>query len=607
MLNHYLKNNLFLFFLFLGFSYAFGVLSVGHYSMIAPSYYNGLWVSALVGVAIFFGLRVAPIKRVGFSTITWLGLALVISIQPFINHVNYPDVLIFPVGFLLLASILSILVVNLPSTKRTMMVHGIAWCLLIVGVFSAITQYIQLFYPNQFDFISKVALPISRSEGNVAQPNQASFIAVLGISSILYLANQLYLTIKNQDAKNHKNKKMALMVLFFGFSLFFLTSAIAITLSRTGIILFAIALLGMVFYTWVSHKWRFIFFGLTGIISVLGYYFGSKLGSALLSIQDTTGIDRLMATGSELRAILWERAWWAFSSNPIAGIGYNNYLWYGWENMEKLTWFENADHAHNVVLQIGAELGLLGLMTLIGVIFVLLTQLVRFFQRKLNAQDLFLCTMIAIFVAYSFSEFPLWSPFFAFVFVILVGLLDKGFSLVFDIRKPLVAMTVILSALATFYAGFYHYYLTHYEIVTVAKVDNQQKINAYHQFPTIPGFVIIKEHMLHIVVDHEKTDNINRFIEMGYRLIKANPDIDLMEIQALLLMRYDRQEEADSLNRKMCIWERQEQIKGKYTDTNCTVVFKNISKIDPTDKMGYAKRLKEWYSKKYDNHNKQGS
>lgn len=599
MLSHYLKNNLFLFLLFLGFAYAFGVLYPGHYSMLGTGYYVSLFASALAGLAIFFGLRAVDVRLIGFSTITWLGLAFVVSIQPLINKINYPDVLIFPIGFLLLASILSIVVVNLPQIKRLMIVNGIAWCLLVVGLLSAITQYIQLFYPNQFEFISQVTLPISRSEGNIAQPNQASFIAVLSTVAISYLSHQFYLTTKNQGIKEQSKNEIVATTAFFGLSLFILTSAIALTLSRTGLILFAVGLLGSLFYSWQFHKWRFGFFGLYVVVATLGYKFGSGLGSVYLSIQNSTGIDRLMATGSELRAILWERAWLAFSSSPITGIGYNNYLWYGWENIEKLAWFENANHAHNVILQIAAELGIIGLITLVGVVIVLCRQLLLFFQKKLTAQDLFLCILLAVFVAYSFSEFPLWYPFFAFPFVVFVGLLDKGFSLRWNIKKPVVAFAVVLTALATFYSVFYHHYLRYYEIVAIAKVDNQQKIDAYHKFPTIPGFVIVKEHMLHIIVDYEKTDNIERFIKMGDRLIRANPDVDLLAIQARLLMENGKTAEADEINRQLCILEHQARVTAKHSNSTCSNVVKDILQIDSNDEAGYAKRLNDWYVERY--------
>lgn len=602
MPSHYLKNNLVIFLLFLGFSYAMGVLFVGHYSMIHPSYYIALWGSALVGIAIFFGLRAVHVKKIGISTTTWIGLALVVAIQPFVHHINYADALVFPVGFLLLAGMLSVVVVNIPDDKRPHVIHGIAWCLLVIGILSAVTQYIQLFYPNQFDFISRVSLPMSRSEGNVSQPNQASFIAVLSTTAIFYLSHQLHQSAikKTQNVKHHHNK----LAVFFGLSLCFLMSAIALTLSRTGLVLYALALCGMLFYPWVSHKWRFGLFGVGIAISTLGYQIGSRLGKSLLSIQDTTGVDRLMSTGSELRGLLWERAWWAFSSNPMTGIGYNNYLWYGWENIERLTWLENADHAHNVVLQIGAELGLLGLVMLLGVVVVLCHQFILFVQKKLKAQELFLCIMFALFVAYSFSEFPLWYPFLAFPFVVFVGLLDRGFSVKVDIKKPLLALTVVLSVLATFYAGFYHHYLRNYEIVIAAKVDNQQKIDAYHGFPSLLGFIVAKEHMLHLIVDDEKTDNVGRFIEMGERLMKAHPDIGVMEVQARLLMKHNKQQEADEINRKLCIWERQSRIQANYSQVHCATVVMGILKIDPNDDMGYAKRLNDWYQQRYGDENK---
>lgn len=571
-----LKNNYLTIFLMLfAMAYSYGVLSASHYGMYSNDFYLSLAVTSIAGFATIFGLSAVTIKRIGFSTLTWLALAIIIIIQPVFHTIHYADGLIFPFGVLLLAAVLSIVAVNITIDRREYIIKSLAWLFLTTGCLSVTTQFIQLFYPNSFDdFIAPIS-KIQRLYGNIAQPNTASFINVLAIISLVYL---YYL---------NRSKKMLLLVTG---TFIFLVIGITFTLSRAGILLLGVAIVSTIFYSWNSNKIRFLLPIIGVLLSVIAYQFAMWLMQSFSTIyQGSSSVERLMTGGTSLRQILLERAWSAFSSNPIVGVGYDNFYSHSVKKIESYKFFETADHAHNVIAQIGAELGLLGLLAIVGVIVVLVQQVVLFFQSKLLPNDLFLCLLLFIFVLYSFSEFPLWYPKFLLIFAFLVGLLDKGLILgELNPKKALMVITLSLSVFSTIYTGLYNHYLVYYEMVVFAKIDNQQKIDAYHAFPNIFGFSKSKDYMLHIVVDVNNPDNFKQLIVLGDKLMEAIPGMDIARIQTELLMKLGKQEEADMLNRRLCVWENQNV-------QHCNYLNEQILSIDPEDKMGYAKRLNEWY------------
>lgn len=368
---------------------------------------------------------------------------------------------------------------------------------------------------------------------------------------------------------------------------------ISFSLSRAALIMLAFTLIGVLFYQWQGYKARISAVAIYAMTAIIGYKLGVFLmTSFFVGHTGVSAVDRLVQEGTSLRQILLERAWLAFASEPVFGIGYGNYLAFGIENREKWAWFENAGHAHNVVAQIGAELGLVGLLALLGVIFVLFKQVILFATKKLSSEHFFICLLLLSFVLYSFAEYPLWYTRFLFPFVFLVALLDKGFGFKnLVLNKVLVVLSLAVGLLSVIYVGVYNYYLYRYEVVMYFKVDDQQKVEAYKSLPTVFGFTKFKEEMLHMVIDEEAT-NPESLLVVGDRLIRDSGSIDVMRVQARLLVKTGRVEEADKLHKILCLGEHQAVGRCEYTLTK-------ILELDPEDTMGYATRLNEWYIQRY--------
>lgn len=584
MLDIIKKNNLFIFLMCMGAMYLYGILSPEHYSMGSRDLYVGLKTTVLVafGACIWFFYN--SISKIGYATLTWLALLLLITLQPLINNVIYVDELIFTIGALLTSAIISVVAVNIPQEKYLSIIKNIAYTFWLGGIFIFITQLLQLFFPNNtFDFIFAIE---DRLYGNLAQPNQSGFVQVLAIASAIYL---FFL--------NNKNK---IVKLILPLSVLLLCVGVSFSISRTALILLMFVIIGTLFYRWQSHKVRAgVMIGLTAI-SVVGYQIGNLLMRAyFVGFSGQGGVERLVQESVGLRPALYERAFSAIKEEPITGIGYGNYLGYGLERIEQWSWFEHAEHSHNVIAQIWAELGLLGVVSIMGVVIVLLRQLYLFLRGKLSQEKYFICLLLSIFVLYSFSEFPLWYTKYLYAFAFLVALLDEGFYFKnLSLNKVATIVSLVILVLSFGYARFYDRYLTNYEIVMVAKVNNQQKIDAYQDFPKTFGFTRVKEEMLNMVAD-EDANNPEQLIAIGNRLIKIHGRLDVLRIQARLLMKLDKVDEVDRLYRAMCIIEHQGQILSKVPHNDCSYTLQDVKKLDPDDTMGYAGRLKIFYKERY--------
>lgn len=574
-----LKKNHFMIFLgCIAIVFFHGILSTAHYSMGLRDFYMGLVAGIFASIGLLVWYFFNSVKKIGFSTLTWLLLAFLIVLQPLINGTIYSDALMFPLGTLLLATLISVAGVNIPRDKQNWVIKSGAYVFLIGGALTVCTQLVQLFMSNHtLGFISPVA---DRLYANLSQPNQAGFVIVLAITSSIYLFFLNY----------YKNKKLTILFLLCSL---FLAMGISFSLSRVALVMLAFASIGTLFYPWQNHKIRLFSTFICITTVTIGYQIGTVLmGAFFAGYTGTSGVDRLLQGDTNLRQILLERAWSAFVSDPIFGVGYGNYLSFGLENREKWAWFENAHHAHNVIAQLGAELGLIGLVSVLGVVFVLVTQLILFITRKISSEHFFVCLLLLSFVLYSFTEYPLWYTRFLFPFVLLIALLDKGFGFKnFALNKALAVLSIVIGMLSVLYVGVYNYYLHRYEIVMYLNVDDQQKVDAYKSLPTVFGFTKFKEEMLHMVIDEEAT-NPKALLEVGDRLIKGTGSIDVMRVQARLFIKTGQTEEADRLHKILCLYEHQ-------TVGHCDYVLTKILELDTNDEMGYASRLNNWYLERY--------
>ena len=136
-----------------------------------------------------------------------------------------------------------------------------------------------------------------------------------------------------------------------------------------------------------------------------------------------TAAERLSAGAFALeeRPRLWYAAWLMFREAPVLGLGYRHYgLEYFMLNADlpspRVIGFN--DHAHNLVLNVMAEFGLVGLAVLLAGAIPWLLGLMR--QRRDQALW-WLLGLAAVLAIHSLLEYPLWYTFFLGIAAIVLG------------------------------------------------------------------------------------------------------------------------------------------------------------------------------------------
>ncbi len=124
----------------------------------------------------------------------------------------------------------------------------------------------------------------------------------------------------------------------------------------------------------------------------------------------------------------WNQGWEVFSDNLLTGVGIGNYSIYLYPTIE----YRTPVYAHNLYLDIGAEMGVFALVVWLLLIVVTIWQLYRVSRKAKNelqrALALGLIGSLVWFSAHSFFDTSIYSPTILAVFVIILSLASKIIS-----------------------------------------------------------------------------------------------------------------------------------------------------------------------------------
>ncbi|WP_416191261.1 Wzy polymerase domain-containing protein [Neisseria sp. CCUG12390] len=140
-----------------------------------------------------------------------------------------------------------------------------------------------------------------------------------------------------------------------------------------------------------------------------------------------TAVERSGSSGFEgsARQIEWRKAWIAFQSAPWLGHGWNSYALQSFLIHAEQKQFGNNilgvlfTHSHNIVLQLLAEVGLIGTL-LVG--FSLLAALWRMLIRPYHSASFLLLALMTVSLCHSMLEYPLWYIYFLVPFGLMTVL-----------------------------------------------------------------------------------------------------------------------------------------------------------------------------------------
>ncbi|WP_296223842.1 PglL family O-oligosaccharyltransferase [Ralstonia sp. UBA689] len=147
--------------------------------------------------------------------------------------------------------------------------------------------------------------------------------------------------------------------------------------------------------------------------------------------------DRFKDEGNNLRLLLWKHAWHMFLAHPWLGGGWGDYAWNQYVQTDTLGNVEMSLNAHNIVLDLLAKVGTIGLLA-VALPFVWL--LYGAWRRPLTPELAFLATIILVMGVHSMLEYPLHYLFFLLPFAFALGYADER-----ELRMPSGSMVSLLT------------------------------------------------------------------------------------------------------------------------------------------------------------------
>lgn len=382
-----------------------------------PGFYTELLAFALgmAGVSLLLLKRYWSDLSLPQIVLGPIGLIAVLLLQWALGKVEYQEQVLLASLYLLWAALLMLLGSVLRKELGLATVSNVlAWFLLAGGMLSVLIGVLQHYQIHSF--LDKVinAKNASAIFGNLAQANHFADYTSLALASLAYLYTV--------------GRIKPYLVAVFALPLLFV---LALSGSRSGW-LYLIAL--VVLATW---------FYLRNRAAAEGRRLGGKLGTmawALIPafvlmqwlaqtawlaapVPVITSSDRLfdLASGNSIRFYLWHEAWLMFLQSPLLGVGFGQFAW---NHFQLLALFRQPEvnglynHAHNIVMQLLAETGLVG----ITIFFVALAAwLLGLRRRVFDIQTWWILALLSIVGIHSMLEFPLWYMHFLGIVAVLLG------------------------------------------------------------------------------------------------------------------------------------------------------------------------------------------
>ena len=298
---------------------------------------------------------------------------------------------------------------NLPvaSSVGTDMTNGAMKAFISVATASAlvgIAQYLQL--PISETFVSPV-VQMGTSYGNLRQRNLFALLCVLGLISLIALRGTA-----------HSLQRRSV-----GFTApLFLTLLLGLVLStsRAGAVLIGMIFLWGLVESWRSGKPSWMPLLALPIYLILRYI-AVQLdleGFHPFSGAQKQGLINTALEGDFWRQVIWLKSWALIQTHPLWGVGFGNLAYAMFTETLPLPMAAVTEHAHNIVLQLAAELGL----PVAAAWTLALTALMVQSRRALKTYE---GRAVAVFLLailiHSLLEYPLWYAYFLLPFAFTLG------------------------------------------------------------------------------------------------------------------------------------------------------------------------------------------
>lgn len=399
-----------------------------------PSFYGELVAAALGLAAMAILLRREVWQPFELPQVALLPLGLVglILLQFVAGRIVYPQQALLGMLYLIWAMLLMALGAHLRRVFGWERVAGtLAWFLLVGGVLGAFITASQFL---GWQGVLLVPKRFAQSYGNLGQANHFADYMALALASLVYL-----------DIKRRLPPLMTVVL-----ALAFL-AALALSGSRSSW-LYLLTFAGTSLLV-SRHSGRRHLLVITCLllpvfllIQQLVPWMTEVAGSGAMQ----TPTERLFreVTGANIRLQLWQQAWQMFLGAPWLGVGFGQFDWNSFvliERMPGLT-VEPTEHAHNLLLHLLAELGVLAGVLSIGTLAVWLVRLLR---TDATPERWWVLALLVVLAIHSMLEYPLWYTYFLGIASVLLGAGDQqGIRLALQrVGRPALAAMLVLGGL----------------------------------------------------------------------------------------------------------------------------------------------------------------
>jgi O-antigen ligase len=418
---------------------------VHHFPM--PSFYSE-WLAIVLGL-----LALAPlVRRADWDEVTvppvavaalllvaliWMQYAL--GLMPYLGQALTPSVHLVWAALLVLMGALLRQRLGLEET-----VTVLAWALVAGGMVSALAGIAQHYQVASLVGTWVTPTRTAQVYGNMSQPNHYASYSAMSLACLAYLVG--------------RGKLAALPAIVPGAVL---TFAAALSGSRSmWIYLSAVLVLAIILHRRAPEPAtrRLLLvcavlpaaFAATNAIAVLPWLLPPE-ATAL------TSLERLFShvSGASVRFALWQEALWMFAQAPLFGAGFGQFAAQHFEHsvlFGPVTDVGLPNNAHNIVLHLMAETGLIGASLIVGGIAFWLAGLRG---ARASCELWWLLAMAAILALHSLLEFPLWYSYFLGIAAVVLGVGSmQGWRLgLARVGPPLVALVMaigLINAVWTF-------------------------------------------------------------------------------------------------------------------------------------------------------------
>lgn len=340
--------------------------------------------------------------------VTWTGAQVWIVPPPYAA---------LPIAWIAMLALLLLLHQAGRAAAGTAAVTMFAWIVLL----STSTLALQVIWELFVSLRNMEGLPRQLS-GWVGQPNHLATLLLMGVVSAGTIA----------AGRCRRAWKLVALILALPMG-----AALPLTGSRTGLVNgAALVLLGGL--TWflahhgerVTTRRKALWLGIGGALLV-GLFFLEPVLLSRLADTKVSGVeDRVgqagLAANSALRTDEWRKSWRMLQSHPL-GVGGGQYGAYSYQ-LQRMPPFVGTpketvySHSHNLVTQVGAELGWPGLLILLGGVGVWLFRQLR---QPVTLQRAYAWSILLVIFIHSMLEYPLWYAYFLAPFAFALGLADE--------------------------------------------------------------------------------------------------------------------------------------------------------------------------------------